>query len=70
MPTDRHTATGTCEFGRAAHKLIDSSLQEKSTRAAKKVCAASALGPRSRHSKLADDGEGRLCDSGALKLKI
>jgi hypothetical protein len=34
MPTDRHTATGTCEFGRAAHSRIDPALQEKSTGAA------------------------------------
>jgi hypothetical protein len=30
MPTDRHTATGTCEFGRAANRRIDPPLQEKS----------------------------------------
>jgi hypothetical protein len=32
MPTDRHTATGTCEFGRAANRRIGNALQEKTTR--------------------------------------
>jgi hypothetical protein len=30
MPTDRHTATGTCEIGRAAHNRIARALQVKS----------------------------------------
>src|SRR5215469_16337564 len=36
MPTDRHTATGTCEFGRAANSAYRSRLQENSTHRAKK----------------------------------
>src|SRR3984885_11026397 len=36
MPTDRHTATGTCEFGQSANNIIRHALQENSTRAEKK----------------------------------
>jgi hypothetical protein len=35
MPTNRHTATGTCEFGRAAHSGNRRVLQENSTRRSK-----------------------------------
>jgi hypothetical protein len=40
MPTDRHTATGTCEFGRAANNIIRPALQENSTRWLKKIYEA------------------------------
>src|SRR5207302_6029719 len=35
MPTDRHTATGTCEFGQYANKWILPRAQEKFARSAK-----------------------------------
>src|SRR5215510_3116844 len=35
MPTDRHTATGTCEFGHYADKWIQPRAQEKIARSAK-----------------------------------
>src|ERR1700761_8176973 len=40
MPTDRHTATGTCEFGRAAHRANRNALQEKNDMKRKFFCRA------------------------------
>src|ERR1700722_259927 len=54
MPTDRHTATGTCEFGRAANRRVDPALQEKSTHAVKISCAVA------RAARGADIAEGRM----------
>ncbi len=59
MPTDRHTATGTCEFGRAGNNHIANALQENSTRVSQIFFAAG------KNSARADGASPRasVCDS-------
>ena len=53
MPTDRHTATGTCEFGRARHSGNRRGLQENSTHRAKNFQRTACDGSRGKRASSA-----------------